>query len=117
MTITRNQNGHWELRTRYGTLVATGDLTTVINTWARMRRDGWSDTPYGEPVLVNGRRTVECTERHDCECRACSTRPTGGSTPPARGVNDEGGRTGDVGRGAGGQETVSVVSAGGRAAH
>jgi len=104
VTITRNQNGHWELRTRYGTLVATGDLTTVINTWARMRYDGWSDTPYGQPVLVNGRRTVECTERHDCECRACSTRRAGGgSPPPARHGNDEGGRRVEASPGAGGQ--------------
>jgi hypothetical protein len=45
MTITRTADGCWELRTRYGTLIATGDLYTLINTWARMRRAGWSDVP------------------------------------------------------------------------
>ncbi len=40
--------------------------------WARMRREGWSDVPYGQPALIGGRRTIECTERHDCQC-ACAT--------------------------------------------
>ncbi len=75
MTITRTADGCWELRTRHGTLVATGDLYTVINAWARMRREGFSDVPYGQPALIAGRRTIECTERHDCQCRACNTTP------------------------------------------
>ncbi len=75
MTITRIAEGCWELRTRYGTLVATGDLYTVVKVWARLRREGWSDVPYGRPAFVNGRRTIECTMRHDCECRACNQHP------------------------------------------
>ncbi len=79
MTITRTAEGCWELRTRHGTLLATGDLYTVINACARMRREGWSEVPYGQPTIVNGRRTIECTERHDCQCRACTATPTDGS--------------------------------------
>ena len=79
MTITRIAEGCWELRTRYGTLITTGDLYTVINVWARLRRAGWSDVPYGEPAVSDGRRTIECTARHDCQCRACNRTPaTGG---------------------------------------
>ena len=81
MTITRTADGCWELRTRYGTLVATGDLYTVINAWARMRREGFSDVPYGQPALIDGRRTIECTERHDCQCRACNPTPATESHP------------------------------------
>ena len=35
MTITRISPGVWELRTRHGTLIATGDLHTVVNAWAK----------------------------------------------------------------------------------
>ena len=42
MTITRISPGVWELRTRHGTLIATGDLHTVVNVWAKTRRDGRS---------------------------------------------------------------------------
>ena len=35
MTITRISPGVWELRTRHGTLIATGDLHTVVNVCAR----------------------------------------------------------------------------------
>jgi hypothetical protein len=73
MTITRISPGVWELRTRHGTLIATGDLHTVVNVWAKLRRDGWSDLPYGHP-RADGRPTVECTCRHDCRCRACTAR-------------------------------------------
>ncbi len=79
MTITRIADGCWELRTRHGTLVTIGDLYTVVNVWARLRREGWSDVPYGQPALIDGRRTIECTERHDCQCRACNQTPATGS--------------------------------------
>ena len=49
MTITRISPGVWELRTRHGTLIATGDLHTVVNVWAKLRRDGWSDLPLRPP--------------------------------------------------------------------
>jgi hypothetical protein len=71
MTITRLSPGVWELRTRHGTLIATGDLHTVVNAWAMLRRDGRSDLPYGHPG-ADGRPIVECTCRHDCRCRACT---------------------------------------------
>ena len=87
MTITRISPGVWELRTRHGTLIATGDLHSVVNAWARLRRDGWSDLPYGHPRAVD-RPTVECTCRHDCRCRACTARepvveasPRAGTSP------------------------------------
>ena len=73
MTITRISPGRWELRTRHGTLIATGDLHTVVNVWAKLRRDGWPDLPYGHP-RADGQPTVECTCRHDCRCRACTAR-------------------------------------------
>jgi hypothetical protein len=73
MTITRINPGVWELRTRHGTLIATGGLHAVVNVWAKLRRDGWSDLPYGHP-RADGRLTVECTCRHDCRCRACTAR-------------------------------------------
>jgi hypothetical protein len=79
MTITRTADGCWELRTRHRTLVATGDLYAVVNAWARLRREGWSDVPRGQPALIDGRRTIECTECHDCQCRACNTIPATGS--------------------------------------
>jgi hypothetical protein len=37
MTITRISPGVWELRTRHGTLIATGDLYTIVTLWARMQ--------------------------------------------------------------------------------
>ena len=55
MTITRISPGVWELRTRHGTLIATGDLHTVVNVWAKLRRDGWSDVAHGHP-RADGRR-------------------------------------------------------------
>ena len=48
MTITRISPGVWELRTRHGTLIATGDLHTVVNVWAKTRRDG-SVRPTARP--------------------------------------------------------------------
>ena len=48
MTITRVSPGVWELRTRHGTLIATGDLPTVVEVWATLRRDS-SDVAYGQP--------------------------------------------------------------------
>jgi hypothetical protein len=39
MRITRVSPGVWELRTRHGTLIATGDLPTVVEVWAPLRRD------------------------------------------------------------------------------
>ena len=72
MTITHRPDGAWELRTREGQLVGTGELTAMVSLWARMRRDGWSVVPFGEPARkMDGRHTVECTRRHDCVCRAC----------------------------------------------
>ncbi len=75
MTITPVAPGVWELRTRHGQLIGRGDLYTVITLWARVRREGWSDLPYGQPATspLSGRRTVECAEAHDCQCRAGST--------------------------------------------
>jgi hypothetical protein len=73
MTITRISPGVWELRTRHGTLIATGDLHTVVNAWAKTRRDGRSDVAHGHP-RADGRPTIECTCRHDCQCRACTGR-------------------------------------------
>ncbi len=75
MTIARVTDGCWELRSGHGTLIATGDLYTVVTMWARLRREGWSDVPYGQPAIVNGRRTIECTAEHDCQCRACNAAP------------------------------------------
>jgi hypothetical protein len=72
MTMTRIAGGWWELRSRYGTPLAFGTLETVITAWPRLRREGWSDVAYGQPVFVNGRRTVECTGCDDCQCRACN---------------------------------------------
>ena len=71
MTITHISPGVWELRTRHGRLIATGDLHTVVNAWANLRRDGRSDVAYGHP-RADGRPTVERTCRHDCRCRACA---------------------------------------------
>ena len=75
MMITRTAAGVWELRTRHGTLIGTGDLYTVVTLWARMRSAGWSDVPYGHPAVnpLTRMRTVECTCCHDCQCRACTT--------------------------------------------
>ena len=56
MTITRISPGVWELRTRHGTLIATGDLHTVVNVWVKLRRDGRSDLRYGHP-RADGRST------------------------------------------------------------
>ncbi|MGH3263822.1 MAG: hypothetical protein ACRDNS_17720 [Trebonia sp.] len=77
MTITRTNWGVWELRTRHGTLLGTGDLYSVVTLWAQMRRHGRSDVPYGQPAVdpLTGRRTVECTGCHDCRCRACTSPP------------------------------------------
>jgi hypothetical protein len=77
MTITRTAAGVWELRTRHGILIGTGDLYAVVTLWARMRHAGWSDVLYGQPAVhpLTGTRTVECTGCHDCQCRACSTPP------------------------------------------
>jgi hypothetical protein len=76
MTITRIAPGLWELRSRHGALFGTGDLYTVVKLWARMRREGWSDIPYGPPACDRtGRRTIECTCTHDCARRACNSRP------------------------------------------
>jgi hypothetical protein len=87
MTITRISPGVWELRTRHGTLIATGDLHTVVNVWANLRRDGWPDPRCGH-LRADGRPTIECTCRHDCRCRACTARepaleasPRAGPTP------------------------------------
>jgi hypothetical protein len=80
MTLTRVAPNQWELRTRHGTLLATGDLYAVVTAWARLHRDGWSDAPYGQPAAVGCRRTVEYTACHDCGCRACSR---GGLCPEA----------------------------------
>jgi hypothetical protein len=68
VTITRFAPGVWELRTQHGQLIGRGDLYTVITLWARVRREGWSDLPYGQPATspLSGRRTVECAEAHDC---------------------------------------------------
>ena len=76
MTIARIGPGLWELRSRHGALFGTGDLFAVVRLWARMRREGWSDIPYGQPAFnETGRRTIECTCTLDCACRACNTRP------------------------------------------
>jgi hypothetical protein len=82
MTITRRPDGVWELRTREGQLAGTGELPAMINLWARMRRDGWSVVPFGDPARgIDGRRTVECTGRNDCACRACDpSAPTSADT-------------------------------------
>ena len=40
-----------------------------------MQREGWSDVPYGRPALIDARRTIECTEGHDCQCRASNQTP------------------------------------------
>ena len=87
MTITRISPGVWELRTRHGTLIATGDLHTVVNVWAMLRRDGWSDVAHGHP-RADGGSTVECAMTHDCRCRACTARepvveasPRAGTSP------------------------------------
>lgn len=77
MTITRRSDGIWELRTREGTLLGTGDLYSMVTLWTRMRRDGWSTVPFGEPAFVGGRATIECTATHDCRCRACNHPPDG----------------------------------------
>jgi hypothetical protein len=66
MTITRISPGVWELRTRHGTLIATGDLHTVVNVWAKLRR---SDVACGHP-RADGGPTVECALTRDCRCRA-----------------------------------------------
>jgi hypothetical protein len=68
--ITRISPGVWELRTRHGTLIATGDLHTVVTVWAKLRR---SDVACGHP-RADGRPTVECTFGPDCRCRACTPR-------------------------------------------
>jgi hypothetical protein len=60
MTITRIRPGVWELHTRHGTLIATGDLYTIVTLWARMRRDGWCEIPYGQQRTLDGRPSVEC---------------------------------------------------------
>jgi hypothetical protein len=73
MTITRISPGVWELRTRHDTLIATGDLHTIVNMWAKQRRDGWSDLPYGHP-RADGGPTVKCAMTHDYRCRACTAR-------------------------------------------
>ena len=73
MTITRISPGVWELRTRHGTLIATGDLYTIVTLWARMRHDGWCEIPYGQQQTLDGRPSVECTGCHDCQCRACTS--------------------------------------------
>jgi hypothetical protein len=61
MTITRISPGVWELRTRHGTLIGTGDLYTIVTLWARMRRDGWCEIPYGPQQTLDGRPSVECS--------------------------------------------------------
>ena len=77
MMITRIGPRVWELRSRHGAPFGRGDLYTVVTLWARMRREGWCDTPYGQPEFDGtGRRTIECTCTHDCACRACNTRPS-----------------------------------------
>jgi hypothetical protein len=86
MTITRISPGVWELRTRHGTLIATGDLHTVVDVWAKLHRDGWSDPPYGHP-RADGRPTVECTCRHHCRCRACTARGPAVEGPPRDGTS------------------------------
>ena len=63
MTITRISPGVWELRTRHGTLIATGDLHTVVNVWAKLRRDGWSDVAHGHPRADRG--PTDSRMRHD----------------------------------------------------
>jgi hypothetical protein len=77
VTITRRRDGTWELRTREGTLLGTGDLYWMVTLWTRIRRDGWSTVPFGEPAHVNGRTTTECTAIHDCRCRRCNHPPDG----------------------------------------
>jgi hypothetical protein len=47
MTITRISPGVWELRTRHGTLIATGDLYTIVTLWARLRRHARLRSPTG----------------------------------------------------------------------
>jgi hypothetical protein len=74
MTITRISPGVWELRTRRGTLIATGDLHVVVNVWAKLRRDGSPDVAYGHP-RAHRRPTVQCAMTHNCRCRACTNEP------------------------------------------
>ncbi len=74
----------WELHARYGTLITSGDLYTVATAWTRMRRAGRPTVRYGEPAIINGRRTVECTQCHDCQCRACNRIPAPGQPDAAR---------------------------------
>lgn len=73
MTLSRRPDGLWELRTREGQLAGAGALTAMIARRDRMRRDGWSTVPFGQPSrTIDGRLTVECTEAYRCDCRACS---------------------------------------------
>lgn len=74
MTITCISPGVWELRSRHGTVIATGDLYTVVKVWAKLRREGWSDLPYRHPRAVGPPTTGECTSPHDCRCSTCNTR-------------------------------------------
>jgi hypothetical protein len=69
VTITRTDDGWWELRTRYGTVVSSGSLYAMACLWPHMKRDRWCDIPYGagEPGS-----TIECTCTHECNCRACT---------------------------------------------
>jgi hypothetical protein len=75
MTITRISPGVWELRTRRGTLIASGDLHVVVNVWAKLRQqDGRSDIAYGHP-RARRRPTAKCAMTHNCRCRACTDEP------------------------------------------
>ncbi len=96
MTITRVADGVWELRTRHGQLIGRGDLYTVIMLWARTRRDGWSDVAHGQPATnpLSGRRTVECAEAHDCQCRAGSTPASSSSASITSNASSSGTRPG-----------------------
>lgn len=88
MTITCISAGVWELRSRHGTLIATGDLYTVVKAWAKLRRESWSDLPYGQP-RADGLPTAECTSPHDCRCRTCNTREPVVKGTPRTGTNPQ----------------------------
>lgn len=60
MTITYISPGVWELRSRHGTVIATGDLYTTVKVWAKLRRDGRSDLSYEQP-RADGQPTTERT--------------------------------------------------------
>ena len=72
MRITRVSPGVWELRTRHGTLIATGDLPTVVEVWATLRRDRQTSPTANRAPRAGS--TVECALTHDCRCRACIAR-------------------------------------------